>query len=103
MGPCIGRAREAGVRRREVRSVRHLRAAQRCFGHVRRSAIDRLPVHKGVSRSRGDRTRLVRVSIVEIVVTVQDVDVRDSRVVDIHVAEVISAGVVPGMERLAET
>jgi hypothetical protein len=101
--PCIGRARKAGVGRREVRAVRHLRAAQRCFGDVRRSAIDSLAVHEGVSRSRGDRTRLVCISIVEIVVTVQDVDVRDSRVVDIHVAEVISAGVVPGMERFAET
>jgi hypothetical protein len=103
MGPCIGRAREAGVRRREVRAVRHLRAAQRCFGDVRRSAIDGLTVHEGVSRSRGDRTRLVGVSIVEIVVSVQGVDVRDSRVRDIHVAEVISAAVIPGMERLAET
>jgi hypothetical protein len=87
VGPCIGRARKAGMRRREVRAVRHLRAAQRCFRHPVRSAIDGLPVHKRAARGSGHRADVVRVGVVKIVV-VQDIDVRDPRVVDVHVADI---------------
>jgi hypothetical protein len=102
MRPCVRGACEAGVGRREVRTIGHLRAAQRRFRHPRRSAIDSLPIHKSVARSCSNGARLMRIPVVEIVVVVQDVDVGDPRICDIHIAEVISARVVPRMERLAE-
>jgi len=69
---------------------------------MHRSAINRLPVHKRIARSCRYRPNVTRVGIIEIVVVgIQHVDVRDARVVDVHVAHVKVAGVIPRMKRFA--
>src|SRR5712672_4286823 len=69
---------------------------------MHRSAINRLPVYKRIARSCRYRPNVTRVGIIEIVVVgIQHVDVRDARVVDVHVAHVKVAGVIPRMKRFA--
>src|SRR5258706_14592120 len=69
---------------------------------MHRSAINPLVVYKRIARSCRHRPNITRIRIIEIVVVgIQHVDVRDARVVDVHVAHVKVAGVIPRMKRFA--
>ena len=101
----IRRTGKAAPIRREVRAVGHLRTSQRRLRNRHRSALDGLPVHERTARSCRYSANVIRVSIVKIVMirVVQDIDVGDPRIRDVHVAEIISAGVIPRMVRFAES
>src|SRR5260370_8167035 len=64
-----------------------------------------MPVRTAGLRVGSDGARLMGIPIVKIVVikVVQRIYVRDPRIRDVHVAEIISAGVIPRTERFAES
>lgn len=105
MPASIRRPCEAGFRRAKRSVVCHSRSSQRSRGHWRSTAFDRFAVDEGVPRGRGNSTRLMCISIVEIVLinVVYRIDVRDSRVRDVYVVYVYVAAVIPGMKRFAPT
>lgn len=72
---------------------------------MRFAAINRLSVNKAVSRCCRHRTRLMRVSIVEVVdcSVVDNRGVADNRVRDVHVADVGVAMAIPGTEWFPKT
>ena len=64
--------------------------------------VDPLTIHEGVVRCHGYRARIVRVSVVVMVVVSHIVmEVVDERVVHIYVAPIPHPAVIPRMERLA--
>ena len=82
--------------------IGHLRAAQGSFGEMLSTAVDRLAIHESIARSRGDRVHIVRVRIIEIPVAIEiAVEVVNERVVDIDVAPIAIAAVIPRVERFA--
>src|SRR5260370_23768211 len=64
-----------------------------------------MPVRTAGLRVGSDGARVMGILIVKIVVikVVQRIYVRDPRIRDVHVAEIISAGVIPRTERFAES
>lgn len=101
--PRIRCSRETGFGRRKRSAVGHSRSLQRSRSDVRGPAIDRLAIHERVARGRSDRARFMCVPVVEIVVikVIQCIYVRNPRIRDIYVAEIIPARVIPGTERFA--
>jgi hypothetical protein len=65
------------------------------------TAIHALAADEGVAGRSGHCSRVVRVSIVKIVV-VDHRGVADDGVVNIDVVNIAETGVIPGMERFAE-
>src|SRR5579864_1962663 len=88
-------------RRESCPAVIHLRVAQRRLREMRCAAIDGLPVDERVARNCGHRVDVMRVSVIEIVVVVDDAHVAKRRVMDIDIRDETVAAMEPRMEWLA--
>lgn len=77
--------------------VGDLRASQISGREARCSAIHELTIYEGMLRRSRDGARIMRVGIIVIHV-VNAVDVADESVMDVYVADVASAAVIPRVE-----
>jgi hypothetical protein len=98
------RSEVALMGRREIHAIAYFSAVQGRFGDVKAAAIDSLPVHKVVTRCDCYGTRVVGICVIKIIRTiVDDVGIPNERVVEIYIAVVPAAGVVPRMKRFTRT
>src|SRR5262249_7972014 len=107
--PFFGPHTKKALRRRRTADmvfISKARSTQRCIRYMKFAAIDASAAHEIVVRRKGRSASVVRIRVVEVVAkvaVVENVYVRDARVIDVDVARIAEAVAIPRAERFAES